>query len=95
MINKFKKKKSSLERGVWAQTDRKSHHLLSAAVAGAAGVAGQPVLAAGGMAARPIRKLQDMPLLGETVTKSDWVKTTGGNIKCPIESFCLNWDVSC
>lgn len=65
---------------MWPQTDRKSHHLLSAAVAGAAGVAGQPVLAAGGTAARPIRRQQDTPLLGETETKSDWVKTTGGNI---------------
>lgn len=44
-------------------------NLLSAAVAGAAGVAGQPVLAAGGTAARPIRRQQDTPLLGETVTK--------------------------
>lgn len=66
---------------MWPQTDRKSHHLLSAAVAGAAGVAGQPVLAAGGTAARPIRRQQDKPLLGETVTKSDWVKTTGGNME--------------
>lgn len=80
---------------MWSQTDRKSHYLLSAAVAGAAGVAEQPVLAAGGTAARPIRKLQDMPLLGETVTSSDWVKTTGGNIEWPIESLFLNWDVSC
>lgn len=75
-------------------TDRKSHHLLSAAVAGAAGVAGQQVLAVGGTAARPIRRLQDMPLLGETVIKSDWVKTTGGNIEHPIESFCLDGHVS-
>lgn len=60
--------KRSSERGVWPQTDRKSHYLLSAAVAGAVGVAGQPVSAAGGTAARPIRRLQDMPLLGETVT---------------------------
>lgn len=80
---------------MWPQTVRKSHHLLSAAVAGAAGVAGQPVLAAGGTAAQLIRKLQDMQLLGDTVTKFDWVKTTGDNIKCLIESFCLNWDVSC
>lgn len=50
---------------MWPQTDRKSHHLLSAAVAGAAGVAGQPVLAAGGTAALPIRRQQDTPLLGE------------------------------
>lgn len=78
-----------------AGPDRKWHHLLSAAVAGAAGVAGQPVLAAGGMAARPIRKLQDTLLLGDTVIKSDWVKTTGGNILRPIERVCLNWDVCC
>lgn len=83
--------------GRWAgpRTDRESHHLLSAAVAGAAGVAGQQVLAVGGTAARPIRRLQDMPLLGETVIKSDWVKTTGGNIELPIESFCLDGHVSC
>ena len=65
---------------MWRQTDRKSHHLLSAAVAGAAGVAGQPLLAAGGTAGRPIRRQQDTPLLGETETKSYWVNTTGGNI---------------
>lgn len=75
--------------------DRKWHHLLFAAVAGAAGVAGQPVLAAGGTAARPIRKLQDTLLLGDTVMKSDWVKTTGGNIMRPIEWLYLNWDVCC
>lgn len=73
--------------------DRKSHHLLSAAVAGAAGVAGQPVLAAGGTAARPIRKPQDTLLLGDTVIKSDWAKTTGGNIRRPMEWLHLNWDV--
>lgn len=56
----------SLARGAWSHPDRKSHHLLSAAVAGAAGVAGQPVLAAGGTAARPIRRQQGTPLLGET-----------------------------
>lgn len=54
------------ERGVWPQSDRKSHHLLSAAVAGAAGVAGQPGLAAVGTAAQPIRMQQGTPLLGET-----------------------------
>lgn len=51
---------------MWPQPDRKSHHLLSAAVAGAAGVAGQPVLAAGGTAAQPIRRQQGTLLLGET-----------------------------
>lgn len=66
MINHFE---SDNLRGVWSQTERKSHHLLSAAVAGAAGVAGQPVLAAGGTAGRPIRRQQDTPLLGEAVTQ--------------------------
>lgn len=47
------------------------------------------------MAAQPIRKLQDTLLLGDTVIKSDWVKTTGGNILCPIEWVYLNWDVCC
>ena len=61
VINNFK-----LNRGVWPLSDRKSHHLLAAAVAGVAGVAGQPVLAAGGTAAQPIRRQQGMPLLGET-----------------------------
>lgn len=60
--------------GAGPGTDRKWHHLLSAAVAGAAGVAGQQVLAVGGTAARPIRRLRDMPLLGKTALKSDWVK---------------------
>lgn len=61
VINNFK-----LESGVWPETGRRWHHLLSAAVAGAAGVAGQPVLAAGGTAARPIRRQQGTPLLGDT-----------------------------
>lgn len=86
--------KMPLGRRAVPGTDRKSHHLLSAAVAGAAGVAGQQVLAVGGTAARPIRRLQDMPLLGETVIKSDWVKTTGGNIEHPIEPLCLDGHVS-
>lgn len=77
---------------MWPQTDRKSHHLLSAAVAGAAGVAGQPVLAAGGTAAQPIRRQQDTPLLGETIIKSDWVKTTGGNIKASNRVISSEWE---
>lgn len=78
---------------MWPQTDRKSHHLLSAAVAGAAGVAGQPVLAAGGTAARPIRRQQGTPLLGETVTKSDWVKTTGGNME--VSNRIISFELEC
>lgn len=60
MINNFK-----LESGVLPDMGRKWHHLLSAAVAGAAGVAGQPVLAVGGTAARPIHRQQGTLLLGE------------------------------
>ena len=55
---------------MWSQTDRKSHYLLSAAVAGAAGVAGQPVLAAGGTAGQPIRRQQGTLLLEEDSNKN-------------------------
>ena len=81
-------------RGVWPQKHRKSHHLLSAAVAGVAGVAEQPVLAAGGRAARPIRRQQGTPLLGETDwVRPDWVKTTGGNIA--VSNRVISFELKC
>lgn len=56
-------KNSHCSEGRGPLSGRKSHHLLFAAVAGAAGVAGQPALAAGETAARPIRTQSGTPLL--------------------------------
>ena len=71
-------------RGAWLPSDRKSHHLLSAAVAGAAGVAGQPGLAAVGTAVRPIHKRQGRQLLEGTDSDIIGLNRTCSNIQRPI-----------